>query len=101
MPSDLEASPADDIPITEEDEKIAREVAMEYYSTIIINDRLPHVEKLVRIENFEEYEDYIPEGREKELVIAFYVTITSLEPKRNIILMRSREGIWEVVNEGY
>ncbi|MDR1157257.1 MAG: hypothetical protein LBK75_02980 [Oscillospiraceae bacterium] len=93
---DLTAS-ANNTPITEEDERVAREVALKYYSIMPFSD---DIESLVRMENLKKYKAYIPKG-EKEAIIVFETTISSMDPARGIILIKSSDGIWEVVNEGY
>jgi hypothetical protein len=84
--------------ITAEDEESAKEAAIEYYSHTVFSERIITI---TRVNELEKYEAYILDERVMESTLAFEVKITESEQMRVIILTKTQDGPWLVINEGF
>jgi hypothetical protein len=82
--------------VTEAEAALAKNAVQSYYETTVFKDR---VTDIVRIADISEYQSAILPQKVKDVVIAFYATMSD-NAKRMIILTKEIDGEWEVMNEG-
>ncbi len=75
---------------------MAKKAVQSYYETTVFKDL---VTDIVRITDISEYQSAIIPQKVKDVVIAFYGTMSD-NTKRMIILTKEIDGEWEVINEG-
>ena len=92
-----EVTPVEDVlELTDSEVTSALEAVTAYYENSVFAGQ---VSEIVRITDVSEYESAVIPHRKKDLVIAFYVTISG-NPKRMIVLTKDEGGEWEIINEG-
>ena len=82
--------------MTDSDTAAAKDAAVSYYKDTVFKD---HVTDIIQISDVAEYKSAIIPQRIKDVVIAFYVTISD-NSKITIVLTKETGGEWEVINEG-
>jgi hypothetical protein len=84
--------------ITDDDIEMAKQIAHEYYSNTVFRDR---IDKITKIDNVEDYKDFIHGGYDMSSVIIFKVDLIDFEIPRSIIISKISSGEFEIINEGY
>lgn len=82
--------------VTEEEIASAKSAVLSYYENTVFKDR---VTDIIWITDSSEYRSAVIPHRIKEVVTAFYVTMSD-NAKRLIVLTKESDGEWEVINEG-
>lgn len=82
--------------VTESDVTSAKEAVAVYYKNTVFKNK---VTEISQIEDISKYKLAVIPHKEKDVVIAFYVTMSD-NSKRMIVLTKELSGEWEVINEG-
>ena len=82
--------------VTDSDVASAKEAVISYYQNTAFKS---HVTDISQIKDISKFESAVIPQRIKDVVIAFYVTMSD-NAKRMIVLTKELSGEWEVINEG-